>query len=385
MKAVTCLAGELTVEDVAEPIPGPGQVLLEVLRCGICGSDLHARHHCDHWGGVMQRSGYPRFMRADQPVVFGHEFCGQVLEYGPDCKRKLPIDTTVCALPILRNGPMIDVIGLSLAAPGAYAERVVVQEAGMMPVPSGLSADLAALTEPMAVAWHAVNRGEIKRRSVCLVVGCGPVGLAVISILKARGVEHVVAADFSPGRRALARRMGADVVVDPHAESPYLELRRPEFTEGVDGLMELVLGTRERLGQLPIPWWHSWNLLEKLGGKPQAPVIFECVGVPGVLQSVIEGAPVFSRIVVVGVCTTQDNLEPSLAINKEIELRFVAGYSPLEFRQALMAQAEGRLDGSPLLTGRVGLDGVAQAFEALGDPERHAKILIDPQCLGVQL
>lgn len=92
----------------------------------------------------------------------------------------------------------------------------------------------------------------------------------------------------------------------------------------------------------------------------------------------IDGAPQFSRIIVVGVCMQADSIEPSVAINKELDLRFVLGYSPLEFRDTLMAMAEGRIRCEQLITGQVRLDGVDAAFAALGDPNRHAKILIDP-------
>src|SRR6185312_6498248 len=96
--------------------------------------------------------------------------------------------------------------------------QFLVQQSMMLPVPNGLSPEVAALTEPMAVAWHAVRRAEVRKRQIAVVIGCGPVGLGVILLLKARGVRTVVASDFSAGRRALAARCGADVVVDP-AES----------------------------------------------------------------------------------------------------------------------------------------------------------------------
>jgi threonine dehydrogenase-like Zn-dependent dehydrogenase len=111
---------------------------------------------------------------------------------------------------------------------------------------------------------------------------------------------------------------------------------------------------------------------------PKRPVIFECVGVPGVIESIIDGAPLFSRVVVVGVVVGSDQITPAMAINKEIDLRFVFGYTPLEFRDTLHLLAEGKIDPTPLLTGTVGLDGVAAAFDALGNPETHAKILVDP-------
>ena len=112
-------------------------------------------------------------------------------------------------------------------------------------------------------------------------------------------------------------------------------------------------------------------------------MIFECVGVPGMIDGVIGAAPLSSRVVVVGVCMGDDKLRPAMAISKEIDLRFVFGYTPLEFRDTLHMLAEGKVDGSPLLTGTVGLAGVATAFDALGDPETHAKILIDPASTAV--
>lgn len=378
MKAVVCHNGQLSVVERADPRPGPGQVLLTVLRCGICGSDLHIREHCDEWGALMARSGYTSLLRADQEVVFGHEFSGEVLEYGPGCQRKLKPGTPVVASPSLRVGAEIDMIGLSARIDGAYAERVVVQETSMLPIPNGLSADLAALTEPMAVGLHAINRGDVKKNDVAVVIGCGPVGLSIICLLKARGVQTIIASDFSPGRRQLAKTCGAHMVVDPAVDSPYANWAQFGFIKDVPATLELMVSTREKLGRLPVPWWHSWRLAERLVGDPRGPVVFECVGAPGVLQSIVDGVPQFARIVVVGVCMQIDRIENAVAINKALQIRFSAGYSPLEFRDTLHAMAYGKVNCAPLITGEVGLDGVASAFIALGDPEMHAKVLIDP-------
>jgi threonine dehydrogenase-like Zn-dependent dehydrogenase len=378
-----CRHGELEVQDVPEPTPARGQVRLEVLRCGICGSDLHARHGIDAWAEMAARTGYDRFGRSGEPLVFGHEFSGSVAEYGPGCRSRVPTGTPVVAVPLVRGAQGIDAVGLSSHAPGAYAEQLVVQESMMMPVPNGLGADVAALTEPMAVAWHAVQRGEVRKRDVAIVIGCGPVGLGVILCLKAKGVHTVVASDYSPGRRALASACGADVVIDPAAGSPFAGGEgRGHITEA-PAAFELAVGTREKLGRLPVGWWHVWRLAEKLGAKPKRPVIFECVGVPGVIESIIDEAPLFSRVVVVGVCVGPDRFTPAMAINKEIDLRFVLAYTPLEFRDTLHMLAEGELDPRPLVTGTVGLDGVDAAFAALGDPEAHAKVLIDPASAAV--
>ncbi len=100
---------------------------------------------------------------------------------------------------------------------------------------------------------------------------------------------------------------------------------------------------------------------------------------PGILDGVISSAPLFSRVMGVGVCMGEDRIRPSMAINKEIDLRFVVGYTPLEFRDTLHMLAEGKIDAAPLLTGVVGLAGVAAAFDALARPDEHAKILIDPK------
>jgi threonine dehydrogenase-like Zn-dependent dehydrogenase len=137
----------------------------------------------------------------------------------------------------------------------------------------------------------------------------------------------------------------------------------------------------EKLRRLPlVPWHQVWRVADKLGAaSPKHPVVFECVGVPGVVEEIISSAPIYSRVVVVGVCMEPDRFRPAMAINKEIDLRFVLGYTPLEFRDALHLLADGKVDGRSMITGVVGLDGVAGAFDALSDPEVHAKILIDPR------
>ena len=382
MRAVTCQHAELSVVDQPDPDPAKGQVRLEVVRCGLCGSDLHARHGIDDWAELSEGLGYDRFGRSDQPVVFGHEFSGRVAEYGPGTRRKVPTGAPVVALPLIRNGVVVDTIGLSQHAPGAYAEQLLVDEALMLPVPNGLPADIAALTEPMAVALHAARRGEVKKRQVAIVVGCGPVGLGVVLMLKAQGIRTVVASDPSPGRRALAKTCGADIVVDPTQGDPYTAAGDRGHLTDAPTAFELAITTKEKLQRLPIDWSHVWRLGERLGAGPKAPVVFECVGVPGMIESIIDGAPLFSRVVVVGVCVGPDTFRPALAINKEIDLRFVIGYTPLEFRDTLHMLAEGEVDPRPMVTGAVGLDGVAAAFDALADPETHAKILIDPRSAG---
>lgn len=383
MRAVICQNEQLSVQELDTPRPGRGQVLVGVRRCGICGSDLHARHHSDELADVLQEGGYDGFMRREQPVVFGHEFSGEILDYGPGCHERISAGATVVALPLRRHGAEVHAVGLSAAAPGGYAEQVLVEESLMLAVPNGLSGDLAALTEPMAIGHHAVRRSEIAKGDVAIVIGAGPVGLAVISLLKARGVHTIVASDLSPARRQLAATCGATTVVDPRDDSPYTVSDNGHLTT-IPSAASLGVATMEKLRRLPIPWQHVWRTAERLGAGPKRPVIFECVGIPGMIDSVIASAPLYSRVVVVGVCMGDDQIRPSMAINKEIDLRFVVGYSPLEFRDTLHLLADGKIDPAPLVTGTVGLAGVEGAFEALANPEMHAKILIDPSSTATQ-
>lgn len=381
MKAVACENTKLEVVDLRQPEPAKGQVLLNVLRCGICGSDLHARHHADQQADVLAEAGYEGAMRSHQQVVFGHEFCGELAAYGPGCREKVPAGVPVVAFPLLRRGREMHAIGLSAAAPGAYAQQVVVEESLMMAVPNGLSPELGALTEPMAIGWHAVQRAEMKKSEVAIVIGCGPVGLAVICMLKTQGVRTVVASDLSRGRRELAAACGADVVVDPNNESPYEAAGDCGYLKTVPAAAELAASTMEKLARLPVPWHHVMRTAQKLGAKPKNPVVFECVGVPGIIDGILAGAPLFSRVVVVGVCMSPDQIRPAMAINKQIDLRFVVGYTPLEFRDTLHMLADGKVNAAPIVTGTVGLAGVQGAFDVLGSAESHAKILIDPRRL----
>jgi threonine dehydrogenase-like Zn-dependent dehydrogenase len=309
----------------------------------------------------------------------GHEFSGVVAERGATTPKGLKVGTRVVSFPMVRAHGGVQLTGLSPLAPGGYAEQVVVEAAMTFPVPNGLPLDIAALTEPMAVALHAVRRSEIKRRDTAVIVGCGPVGLAIICQLKALGVEKIVASDLSAARRALASRCGADIVVDPRVDSPYDRATSKGMVTDFAGLAELGVGSMEKLRKLP-GWEHLYRAADALGAAgPKRPVIFECVGVPGMIDAVVSAAPLNSRVIVVGVCMNPDEIRPAMAVGKEIDMRFVFGYTPLEFRDSLHMLADGKLDAAPLITGRVGLNGVAAAFEALRDPETHAKILIDPR------
>ena len=340
MRAAIMRDARIVVDTVPEPEPLAGEVLVGTLACGICGSDLHALQHGEQMVEASREAGAPTVMDLSRDVIMGHEFCAEILDHGPGTSRLHAKGTRVVHPALLIRGAEFHGIGYSNDVPGGFAERMLLMESMLVPVPDGLPSQHAALTEPMSVGIHAVARAKVEAGDSAVVVGCGPVGLAVIAGLRLAKVENIVAADFSPMRRALAERMGAHVVVDPAERS------------GFDA-------------------WLGLGLL-------RPPAIFECVGVPGVLQDIIRQAPRQSRIVMAGVSMEADLIKPMVAVVKELDIRFSFGYSPEEFAHTLHALAEGRIEAEPLITGESGLEGVAAAFDELAVPDKHAKILVEP-------
>jgi threonine dehydrogenase-like Zn-dependent dehydrogenase len=358
MRAVVMRQKKLVVDKIETPIPAKGEVLVKTLACGICGSDLHALKHAEKLVEGAKRTGAPFVMDLRRDVVMGHEFCAELVDFGPDTPRRFKPGTRVCAMPVLIRATGIETVGYSNDNPGGYGEYMRLMESFLLEVPNGLSTEHAALTEPMAVGYHAVQKARLAEDDAPLVIGCGPVGLSVIAALKMTNVHPIVAADFSPRRRQLAEQMGADVVVDPRVKSPH------------DSWKEMAVYKDPAKAPPLLPF---------LTGPALRPaVIFECVGVPGVIESIMTAAPPNARIVVVGLCMERDQFEPMFGINKELNLQFVLGYNGQEFATTMRNLAEGKVNPRPLLTGKVGLEGVAQAFEDLGSPEHHAKILVDP-------
>jgi threonine dehydrogenase-like Zn-dependent dehydrogenase len=345
MRAAVMRDWKLRVDEVADPVPGPGQALTKVLACGICGSDLHFLQH----GAEQMALGEE--LRAEQPpdplapapvdpaadLVMGHEYCCEVVELGPGCDN-LKVGDVIVAMPIAFDLDGLHGVGFSNRYPGGYGELAVINDLLGVKVPAGLPPEVASLTEPLAVGVHAVAKSRITSGESAIVLGAGPVGLAVIAELNRLGIGPIVAADFSSTRRALAERLGATEVVDPRETSAIEAWRRVDGTRPV--------------------------------------VIFEAVGVPGMLDRAMRMAPKDARILVVGACMQQDSIQPMVGIGRELNIQFVLGYQPDEFTSALTALADGRVEFPQIVTGTVGIDGVPGAFADLADPERHAKILV---------
>jgi threonine dehydrogenase-like Zn-dependent dehydrogenase len=208
-------------------------------------------------------------------------------------------------------------------------------------VPKELSPEVAALTEPMAVGYHAVLKARLERRDVSLIIGCGPVGLAVIAALKLKRAAPIVAADFSRRRRELAVEMGADIAIDPREKSPYQALQS--------------------------------------GGSSRRPaVIFECVGVPGMIDEIMFNAPRETKIIVTGLCMQRDHLYPLSGLHKELNLQFALGYTGYEFGETFRNIRKGKIRVQAMITGKVGIEGLEKVFVELGSPGHHAKVLVEP-------
>lgn len=347
MRAAVMRDWELRVDDVPDPVPGPGQVLTKVLACGICGSDLHMLQFGRELRAMMAELEVdtppdplrPQTFEPDRDCVMGHEFCCEVVELGPDVATLRPGDRIV-SMPAAIDPSGVHAVGYSNRYPGGYGELMVLNEALAIPVAGDLPSRIAALTEPMAVGAHAVARSGAEVGDAAIVLGLGPVGLACVGELKRCGIGPVVGADFSPKRRSLAEHLGCDEVVDPRTE----------------------------------PAIGAWRRID--GSRPL--VVFEAVGVPGMLDSAMRMAPRGSRICVVGVCMPPDRIYPIVGIARELSVHFAFGYTPEEFAATHRAIAEGAWDLEPLITDVVSIDHVPQAFAELADPEHHAKVLVEP-------
>lgn len=320
----------LSIEDRQTPSARPGDIVIKVSYCGICGSDLHATEPGPtsleigtvlghEFAGIVTQSAAAGFQPGDRVTGVPLQECDECRPSRQGCRDRMGI---LC--------PRNKIIGLGAAVPGGYAEYMRLPAHHAIKVPDGLDLRCAALTEPLAVGAHAVKAAENLFGRRVLVIGAGPIGLATALFAKVNGAREVTVSEIASGRRAPAAALGL-TAIDPAVTA-----------------------------------------------LPRAEVIFECVGVPGLLRQCLDLAPVGGRIVVVGVCRGEDSILPRVAIRKELTLKFVLGYTQQEFGQVLDLLASGRIDAEPLVTGVIGLDELPAMFEALRVAGDHAKVLIDP-------
>ena len=358
MRAVVMRAGEFFLEDIPEPRPGPGQLLVEPIAVGICGSDLSAwQHTADYLRAHRAAGAEGGIFDPGRGVVFGHEFTSRVLEAGPDAEGYAAGDQLVTLPWVVDRAGVVRTVGYSEEYPGGLAERVVVQAGGHLKIPDGVDARLAAVTEPLATGVNGVLRSRITEKSGAVVTGCGPVGLGAVIELAYRGVGPIVASDPSPARRAIAAAFGADAVVDPTAGDP------------VETWRELALNARDLY-------------------------VFEASGAQGILHALLSTVPAYTSIYVTGASMVSETVQPVLGVLKNVTISFVGGPGREETSYTALARAfghlaAGRFDPAALVTGYAGLPAIRDVFDALRpyDPQaiRHVKILIrhDLQTAGI--
>ncbi len=301
---------------------------------------------------LRRAGGTPHSVR--DGIVLGHEYAAEIVGYGPGTVRALPIGSAVCGPPIGFGPQGTGIIGYTPSFPGGFGEYMIWPEAFTMAIPNGLAPEVAALTEPFAVAARAVRRAGLAARDVAMVLGLGTIGLGVVAVLKARGHGPVVGVDFSETRRRLAELLGADVLVDPAEQAPY----------GCWNSLGVLTGTMDRMAA------------EYRGMKITDAALFECVGSPGMFNQVVNGAPASAKVMLVGVCLAPDPVDLGLLAHKELDVRGSFGCSPTEYRQTLLDIGEGRVEAAAIITSTTSIDGLPRAVAELGGSNDHGKIVV---------
>lgn len=342
MKAAYLLKSRIEVGEMPDPVPAKGQALVRTHSCGLCASDVHFLHSGEKVVAMSKQFGGP-YAHVDltRPFVPGHEYVGEILDYGPGSRRPLKPGTRVTSVPVVRFEGGHGIIGYSQDFPGGFGEYMLLDENALMEVPADLDDDMAAMTEPLAVGLEHARAGEPRSDDVPLVIGCGAIGLGVVAGLKLMGVGPIVAADLDPNRRDVAIQMGADVAVDPRELSPYGPLHG--------------LGTR------------------------RANLVFECVGKRGMLNEIIHSVGFGARIVIGGFCLEPEELYVPSAQMRRLRIHFAAGEEQQDMELALRSIADGTIDIRPWLGARIGLNGVAAALDQMTSPSAPVRTVVDPR------
>jgi (R,R)-butanediol dehydrogenase/meso-butanediol dehydrogenase/diacetyl reductase len=337
---------DIRVEEVAEPTPEPGELLIEVSRNGICGSDLHTYVGASQGGATMHVVG----------IVLGHEFAGTVRDVG-DGIDDIAVGTHVAVAPIEWCGScyacdhswpqMCRKLGLyggyRLPLHGGLAPLVSVSRRSAFVIPDGLSVVDAALTEPMAVAVHAVRRAPNLLGANVVILGAGPIGLGVLQASIAAGATTTIVTEISPARRRAATRLGATAVVDPSVDDPRAAVR--DLT------------------------------------APGADVVFDTTANNTALDQGIRALRPRGTLVSVAGWGEPAAVNMGVAMAKEIDVRFTMTYEPaIDFPATLSLLASGGFDADVLISDHIPLDRLIDdgLEELLHHADRHVKILVDP-------
>jgi threonine dehydrogenase-like Zn-dependent dehydrogenase len=356
MHAIVMRGGKLQMTEVADPVPGRGQILVAPIFNGICGSDLHRREQMR--GEEERYDGDP----ADLPAIIpGHEFSAEVISIGPETDTDIQPGDRVVALPFSPDptGEGFINVGLSTARSGGLATRCIIDADRTFKIPDNVPSDVAALTEPLSVGWHAALLAG-RNAGPNLILGAGPIGLAVLIALQEMGRGPNICVDFSSARRKMAQEFGADSVIDPNATSPYDSWQSFDFQ--------------------PSP--ASPLAPRSFEGRPRGPNIFECTGSPTVLAEIVARAPRHSHVIYAGVCKHEVRHIPVDAILKELAIDYCFAYTPKEFETVLNLVATKPDFFRRMITSQFSLKNTETAFDCLSGSPAEVKILIDVQNPG---
>ncbi|PLB55880.1 GroES-like protein [Aspergillus steynii IBT 23096] len=363
MKALQFHAsGDLRLEELEDPICGKGEVKMRTAFCGLCGTDIH--EFCA--GPVLIPQKPHPITGATLPVTMGHELSGIVTEVGEGCER-IKVGQRVVVRPTIydeqcascRQGVRhccenIGFIGLSgMWLPdeqhskgygGGMAEYIVAPASHFYALPDNVALDMAALIEPMAVAWHAVNVSPFKFGDTAVIVGGGPIGICVIQVLKLQGAKEIIVAEPMEGRKKLARHYGATEILDPGSEEVPKRVQEMTRHRGAD-------------------------------------VIFDTAGVEGALNSVISACRTHGAIVNIAVWEKRPELHVNDLMYREVQYMQSALYDEMSFKNTIEALSYGQLNPREMITSKIRLEDVVEkGFKALvEDRDRHCKILVDVQ------
>ncbi|HAT09641.1 MAG TPA: galactitol-1-phosphate 5-dehydrogenase [Planctomycetes bacterium] len=343
--AVLHAIGDLRIEEIATPSPGPGEVLVRIGSCGICGSDVPR---------VFTKGTY------SFPTVCGHEFAGTVAATGPGAT--LAVGTQVTVFPLLWCGRCAecergeyarcaDYDYLGSRSDGGFAQFVVAPQRNCLALLAGVSVEEGAMTEPAAVALHAVKRSGLKAGETVAVFGAGPIGLLVAQWARALGAARVLIFDIAPRNLELARELGFSEVFDSKAGDP---VARVEATTGGRG----------------------------------ADVTLEAAGVPATFTAAVASAAAGGRVVMLG-NPSGDVVLPAKLISQMMrrELALVGTWNssfsacglPDDWRTVLAAVAAGTIRLKPLVTHRFGLKDTMAGMQVMKNrTEFVSKVLINP-------
>jgi (R,R)-butanediol dehydrogenase / meso-butanediol dehydrogenase / diacetyl reductase len=323
--------GDVRLDPYERPRHGPQDVVVKMKSVGICGSDLSYIK----MGGIM---------RPEHGVTaLGHEGAGEVLHVGAE------VQGIAVGQPVIIN-PMNTPSNVGSGGPeGAFTEELLVREArlgaSILPIPEGISYDIAAMCEPLAVAMHGVNRMEVKPGDKVVVFGCGPIGLGMVLWLVDRGVSDVVALDLSPERRARAMALGARASFDPTRVDLRAELAKLH-------------------GEVP-----SFN---RVGVGTDA--FIDAAGAPNILSDVIMMAKFHARLVITAAYMKPIEFPAGRMLTSEMSITTAVGY-PTEMPDviAAMPRLKDKIEG--MISHRLPFAQVIEGLDLAATPQ-SAKVMI---------